>query len=58
LVKPGHLEAKWGKIFDRSFENRQAADYLVFAIFETDQVEQLIQDAEGFVQAMRQLLPD
>ena len=58
LVKPGDLDAKWGKVFDRSFENRQAADYLVFTVFDPDQVEKLIQDAEGFVQVMRQLLPE
>lgn len=50
LVKPGLLASKWGKVFDRAFENRQAADYLILFVFEPEQVEQLIQDAEGFVQ--------
>lgn len=56
LVKPGLLAPKWGKVFDRAFENRQSADYLVLFTFESEQVEQLIRDANGFVQEMRKLL--
>ena len=56
LVKAGKLSPKWGKVFDRAFENRQAADYLVLFTFESAQVEQLIQDATGFVQEMHRLL--
>jgi len=56
LVKAGKLLPKWVKVFDRAFENRQAADYLVLFTFESAQVEQLILDATGFVQEMRRLL--
>ncbi|MEM6838046.1 MAG: HEPN domain-containing protein [Cyanobacteria bacterium P01_C01_bin.120] len=56
LIKAGKLAPRWGKVFDRAFENRQAADYLILFTFEAGQVEQLIQDGEAFVQAMQQLL--
>lgn len=56
LVKPGVLDVCWGKVFDRAFDSRQAADYLVLTTFEVKQVEQLIQDALGFVHKMRCLL--
>ena len=49
LVKTGQLAPQWGKVFDRAFENRQAADYLILYTFEVEQVEQLIQDAAKFV---------
>jgi uncharacterized protein (UPF0332 family) len=57
LVKTGLLAVQWGKVFDRAFENRQAADYLILFVFAPEQVEQLIQDAEGFVEEMQKLLP-
>jgi uncharacterized protein (UPF0332 family) len=56
LIKPGLLAPQWGKVFDRAFENRQAADYLVLATFEREQVKQLIQNASDFVQEMHRLL--
>ena len=56
LVKPGLLAVQWGKVFDRAFENRQVADYLILFVFEPEQVEQLIQEAEGFVGEMHKLL--
>ncbi len=58
LVKSGLLAAKWGKVFDRAFENRQAADYLILVVFEPDQVKQQIQEAQSFVQEMQALLSD
>lgn len=56
LVKPGYLAPHWGKVFDRAFETRQEADYLILFSFPPEQVESIIQDSVGFVQAMRELL--
>ncbi|MBW4481477.1 MAG: HEPN domain-containing protein [Tildeniella torsiva UHER 1998/13D] len=56
LVKPGYLAPHWGKVFDRAFETRQEADYLILFSFPPEQVERIIQDSVGFVQAMRELL--
>lgn len=33
LVKPGDLAPQWGKVFDRAFETRQEADYLILFSF-------------------------
>ena len=56
LVRPGHVAPEWGKVFDRAFEARQEADYLILFSFPSEQVEQVIQDSVGFVQVMRKLL--
>lgn len=58
LVKTTRLDARWGKAFDRIFENRQSADYVELCEFETDQVETIIRDAEGFVREMQRLLAE
>ena len=58
LVKAGKLDVKWGKAFDRIFENRQSADYVELWEFETDQVEEIVRDAERFVQEIRRLLAE
>lgn len=56
LIKAKLLSPNWGKVFDRIFENRQAADYLMMWQGAPEQVEQIIQDADGFVQQMHRLL--
>lgn len=49
LVKAGRLTARWGKAFDRIFENRQFADYIELHRFQREQIEDIVKDAEGFV---------
>ena len=49
------MDVKWGKAFDRIFENRQSADYVELWEFETDQVEEIVRDAERFVREIRRL---
>ena len=56
LVKAMLIEPKWGKVFDRAFENRHSADYLAMSAFEREQVDELIEESEGFVQEMTRLL--
>lgn len=56
LVKAGRLDARWGKAFDRIFENRQFADYIELHRFQREQIEYLVKDAEGFVQEMARLI--
>jgi uncharacterized protein (UPF0332 family) len=41
LVKPGDLAPQWGKVFDRAFETRQEADYLILFSFPPEQVEKI-----------------
>jgi uncharacterized protein (UPF0332 family) len=56
LAKAGLVDPTWGRVFDRISENRQSADYVALWDFERDQVEQMIQEAEGFVRQMERLL--
>jgi uncharacterized protein (UPF0332 family) len=56
LAKAGLIDPTWGRVFDRIFENRQSADYVALWDFEREQVEQMIQEAEGFVLQMERLL--
>lgn len=58
LVKPGLLDYQWGKVFDRAFEARHEADYLILFTFPSEQVETIIQESRDFVQVMRGLLAD
>ena len=55
LVKPGLLDAKWGKAYDRVFETRQAADYLELFDLEESQAAELLNLAHGLVAEMKRL---
>lgn len=56
MIKSGHVDPEWGRAFDRLFESRQRADYLVVGEFEPDEVDKLIADAARFVDEMRALM--
>jgi len=58
LVKTGLLEPRWGKVFDRTFDNRQSGDYLAMWEFEREHAERLVYEAEGFVKEIDRLLGD
>jgi hypothetical protein len=57
-IKSALLDPKWGKIYDRLFEARQAADYLELFELEQDQTAELIGNAQGFVAEMQRLFGD
>jgi len=56
LVKNGIVEIHWGKFFDDVFESRQRGDYTPMVMFEPDQVEDFLQQTEGFLKAMTKLI--
>lgn len=56
LVKPGLLDAKWGRTYDRIFESRQSGDYLELYEFEESQVTEMLIQAEAFIKEMKRLL--
>ena len=56
LVKAGLLGTKWGKAFDRIFENRQFADYIELHRFEREQIDEIVSNAKEFVQEMHRLV--
>lgn len=53
LVKPGLLDARLGRAFDRLFAARQRADYLALSDVPADEAASLAADAGAFVLAMR-----
>lgn len=56
LVKPGKLDARWGRTYDQVFERRQFSDYMELYEPEASEVNELLEQAEGFVAEMKQLL--
>ncbi|MDW7712425.1 MAG: HEPN domain-containing protein [Deferrisomatales bacterium] len=58
LVKTGRLEARWGRFYDRVFENRQRGDYQELVTFEAEQTAEIIAQARGFVAEMHRLLDE
>lgn len=58
LVKAGRLEPQWGKAYDRLFDARQTADYLMLAEVEAREAEELLAWARGFVEQMQRLYAD
>jgi uncharacterized protein (UPF0332 family) len=56
LVRPGKLDAKWGKLYDRIFDARQSSDYLELFEIGEPEVSELLRGADGFVTEMKRLL--
>ena len=56
LIKTGLLDVSWGKFYDLVFENRQRGDYGELVEFESEELEEIISQAEGFVKIMGNLL--
>lgn len=56
LVKKDRIEPKWGRAYDRIFENRQSADYVELHEFKATEVAELLEQAEGFLNEMKRLL--
>jgi uncharacterized protein len=56
FAKPQILDRCHGRSFQKAFEDRSEADYQDYITFDAEQVETRIQEAEAFVQAIRQHL--
>ena len=56
FIKQGFVEPKWGKFYDRLFEDRQEGDYTAFVEFEKDYVEEQIELCEDFLKQIEKLL--
>lgn len=56
FVRTGRLDTRWGRFYDRVFENRQRGDYLELVSFDSVQVAELCEEARGFVREMLRLL--
>jgi uncharacterized protein (UPF0332 family) len=56
LIKTGLLDVSWGKFYDLVFENRQRGDYQELVEFEAEELEEIISQAEKFVDVLENLL--
>lgn len=56
LVKPGMVSLEHGKFYDELFEARQRGDYIELVSFEKEQVENWLQQASQFVEAVKLLI--
>ena len=56
LVKTGKVDASWGRFYDLVFKSRQRGDYQELVEFSSEEAEELISQAEEFVDEMRRLL--
>ena len=56
LVKPGLLDPRFGRIYDRLFDARQRADYLALTETQVEEAASMAAEASEFVAAMRTLM--
>lgn len=56
LVKTGEIDKRWGKFYDLIFNSRQRGDYQELISFSPEEAEELISEAERFVDEMANLL--
>lgn len=56
LVKSGKVSHEHGKLYDELFEARQRGDYIELVSFEKNQVEDWLQQANQFVEAIKRLI--
>jgi len=52
LVKTGKIDSSWGRFYDLIFNSRQRGDYQELVAFSHEETEELISQAEGFVEVM------
>lgn len=56
LVKPGLLDRRSGRIYERLFDARQRADYLALTETQSEEAASMAAEAGEFVAAMRALI--
>jgi len=55
IVKTGLIATKWGKLYDRLFEDRQEGDYVAMVEFEREYVETQLTSSTEFLNVLRKL---
>ncbi len=56
FIRTKKIDSSWGKHYDWLFDNRHKADYRPLVRFEPDQVREIIEESEAFVEEMVNLL--
>ena len=57
FIKTSLLDVKWGRLYDRLFEDRQEGDYVVFVSFEAEYVQMQLTQRSEFLHELARLLP-
>ena len=50
------IETEWGKHYDWLFDNRQKADYRPLVQFDSEQVNEIIEKSNEFIEEMKKLI--
>ena len=52
FIRTKNIDSSWGKHYDWLFDNRHKADYRPLIKFDPDQVQEIIEESEAFVEEM------
>ncbi len=52
-IKPGRLDVKWNKFYQKLFDDRQEGDYIPTTTFEASDVSTSLQQAREFIDLIR-----
>ena len=55
-VRLNKMTPLWGKHYDWLYDNRQKADYRPLASFDPEQVKEIVEQSQAFLQEMEKLL--
>ena len=58
MIKPGLLEPIWGKFYNRIFDSRHEGDYQPLRSFEAEEVKEFIDQADGFLKKIKNILSE
>jgi len=56
FIRMQKIDRKWGKHYDWLYDNRQKADYRPLVEFESEQVKEIIEQSQAFVEEIKRLL--
>ena len=55
-IKPGRIDAKWNKVYQKLFDDRQEGDYIPTATFQASDVSASLHQAREFTDLIRSLV--
>ena len=55
-IKPGLVDAKWNKFYQKLFDDRQEGDYIPTTKFDVSEVSACVQQAREFIDLIRCLI--
>ena len=56
FIRNKKIKAEWGKHYDWLFDNRHKADYRPLVQFDLEQVEEIVEKSEAFVNEMKSII--